>query len=141
MDSNDQEEKHRYNYPKSFLRQKTNKKIPNQNIQKCISNPLINRLTQNSIFIYDKNDFIKYFQSLKNKNLIKLSKEELIFLKQVALDLTNKNNILKGNIFISLDEYIYNKIINFDSNIKYPTDISQFLKSTIQQSKHRANIS
>ena len=78
MDSNEQEEKRRYDYPKSFLHQKT-KKNPNQNIQKCISNLLINRLTKNSNFIYDHTDFIKYFQSLKNKNSIKLSKDELIF--------------------------------------------------------------
>ena len=52
--------------------------------------------------------------SLKNKNLIKISKDELIFLKQVALDLTNKKNILKGNAFLSLHEYIYNKTINYD---------------------------
>ena len=34
------------------------------------------------------------------------------FFNQVALGSTNKNNILKVNAFISLNEYIYNKILN-----------------------------
>ena len=95
----------------------------------------------NSIFIIDQFDYFKYFNSLKNKNLIKLSDNEIIYLKYIYTHLEEKNNLIKANDIIYLDESLYDRINKFNANQKYHTKLSLFLETTILQSDNRAKIS
>lgn len=141
MDSNNLGEKKEYIYPKNLLNTKTNRKRLNHNIQNCVDNPLISRITRDSFFIFDQNDFIKYYKNLKNKNLLKPSKDDILVLKNIVSDLSVKNNTLKGKEFISLDEDIFNKINNFKAEPKHCSEIISFIKAKIEESKNRTNIS
>ena len=141
MESNQLNNHSEYIYPKTHFDEKFSKKTANKNIQTCISNPLISRLNLNSIFIIDQFAYFKYFNSLKNKNLIKLSNNEIIYLKYIYTHLEEKNNLIKANDIIYLDESLYDRINKFNANQKYYTKLSLFLETTILQSDNKAKIS
>ena len=57
---------------------------------------MINHLNFNSLFIADHSDNIRYFDHLQNKNRIKLSEEQLLFLKKLHDDYSKeKESIAK----------------------------------------------
>ena len=82
-------------YPKDDINNcniKKIKKISNISLQ---VNPSINHFSFCSFFIYDQFDNIKYFNSLNNKNFIKLNTEETEFLSLYIKKLKFKKKFLK----------------------------------------------
>ena len=117
-------------------RKKSNTKISNN-----IKNPSISHFNISSHFIYSESDFLDYFRTSQNKNLIKLNKDELSFLKTNINEINLFTNLDKINEFIELDEDICKKIIDFKAVNNTEDDITKFIKDKIQNSKNRDSIS
>lgn len=131
-----------FNYPKISFNTQNPKKSNLTNIKKIITNPLINRINLNSHFIFDQFDYIKYFKSLKNKNLIKLSDIEITFLKSVTKDILQKiNSYNNNNNIFYINENIYNNLINYNNIYVEPDERALFFKKVILENKNRANLS
>ena len=75
-----------------------------------LKNPTISHFTYDSFFIYDQNDYINYFDSLSNKNLIKINSEEVLFLKSLSNSIEIEKYVNNNENFISLDKTIFSKI-------------------------------
>ena len=116
-------------------------KKSNTKISSYIKNPSISHFTIDSHFIYSESDFLDYYKSSQNKNLIKLNKEELKFLKNNINEINLFTNLDKINEIIELDEEICEKIINFKPVNIAEDDVTKFLKDKIQNSKNREYIS
>lgn len=117
------------------------KKTNNNNISQFISNPLINHMNSNSIFIYDKNDYIKYFLSLINKNCLKCNNDEISFLKNV---IRNNRIILESkntSNLILVDNDIFEKINNYFVKNEINSDLGIYLKEKLLESDNRGNLS
>ena len=125
----------------SFLNHKS-KKIPYENkINEFIKNPLINHFTPDSIFIFDKTDFAKYFSNLKNKNLIKLTNTEITFLKSISKDIELKIKILDNNSFIFVNKNICENLKKFFNVNNELNERALFFQKEIITCKNRCNLS
>ena len=113
----------------------------NTKISEYIKNPSISHFNIYSHFIYSEIDFLDYYKSSQNKNLIKLNKEELKFLNNKINEINLFTNLDKINEIIELDEDICEKIINFKPVNNTEDEITKFLKNKIQNSKNREDIS
>jgi hypothetical protein len=108
---------------------------------KFLKNPLPLFLTISSHFIYSEYDFNKQFHKLKNKNFIKLTNEEQLFLKNQIKEIQLNFSIIQNKEIIELDNEIANKIINF-KNVKSPNDnLTEYIKNKILSSNNRQGIS
>ena len=126
---------------KSSSKKHKKRKKTNTKISVYIKNPSISHFNINSHFIYSEIDFLDYFRTNQNKNLIKLNKEELGFLKNKINEINLITNFDKINEIIELDEDICEKIINFKPVKSTEDEITKFLKDKIQNSKNREHIS
>ena len=124
-----------------FLNKKTNSISSKNNVRDFIKNPLINHFTINSFFIFDKFDFSKYFSNLKNKNFIKLTSSELLFLKTVSKDINTKIEIIDNKSFIDVDKDIFENLKKFFKVNNELNERALFFQKEIINSKSRGNIS
>ena len=146
MDSHKKEidsEKEEIRYPlnkNKFIGKKTIK-TKNYNILSNIQNPSISHFNINSHFIYSEKDFIEYFNTLNNKNLVKLNQDERKNLSNKIKEITLISNIDGINDFIEIDEILNNKINSFKLKNNKTDEVIDFIKSKIINSNNRANIS
>ena len=94
-------------YPKSDNKTNLLFHIHKNHANDLLKNPNINHFTSDSFFIFDQPDCIKYFNSLKNKNYIKLNLNEFEFLKSISNSILIEKYIYDNTQFISLDKNIY----------------------------------
>ena len=143
MELNEQDDDYEENAYPPKKSESPNKKYNKKNIiGEYIKNPYINKINIDSKFIFDHFDNVKYFQSLKNKNHIKLNQEELSFLKMFY----NQNHLKasqfeKQEDFLDIDKNIYEQIINYNKDNKILSPLGHFLKQRILKSDNRTQIS
>ena len=103
---------HKISYPKKnkYLNKKIKSKKP-----KIIGfkNPSINHFNFDSFFIFQQKDFIEYFNSLSNKNSIKLGFEEITLLKSISNSIEIQKYINKNENFFFFDKIIFDKINSY----------------------------
>lgn len=128
-------------YPKKRNNFPHNSNPNNKIIQKYVDNPLINRFTLDSFFIYDQADNIKYYQSLTNKNLIKLSNDELLLLCSIANEIRINQAIKGGDELIEIDKDLADKLNSYFNINQQDTPLSKYIKDKISNSNDRSNIS
>ena len=74
--------------------------IKTQKYDKCFKdNPKINYFNLDSFFIYDQGDFIDYYDSLKQKNLIKLNPNEISLLQNEINNIQLVKSIKENETF------------------------------------------
>ena len=129
-------------YPKkcnnSLLGKKTTQK---EKFSRCFKdNPMINKFNQDSFFIYDQADFFDYFQSLNQKNFIKLTKDEILLLNDNIEFIDLKKSNSKGDKFLNIPEKLIDSL-NYLKNIPRPiTDIETFIIEKINNCSRRSDI-
>lgn len=106
-----------------------------------INNPSINHFSIDSFFIYDQIDSFKYFESLSDKNKIKLNQNEISFLTDIYDQIKLFKGIKEGDKIISLDSKVYDSIISYFKIDVPKSDLSKFLEKKILNSKNRAKLS
>lgn len=115
--------------------------VKNNIISKFINNPSINKFNYNSFFIFDQNDNIKYYQSLSNKNLIKLNNEEISFLKEIVNNINFDKCLSEKNELIEIEYEMADKLTKFFDIKPKLSPISTFIKEKINNNPNRVNIS
>lgn len=144
-DSNYDNEKfnHQKKYPlqddKSILQKR--KKINKYDILSKIKNPSISHFNINSNFIFSERDFINYFNTIQNKNSVKLNKVELDFLSDKINEINILTNTRGIDDFIEIDEQIGNNLKNFKPLNNTEDEVTNFVENKIKNSKNRAEIS
>jgi hypothetical protein len=128
-------------YPKSNTNSNTFEFKCNKNHSKLIDNPLINHFTISSFFIYDQIDNLKYFNSLKNKNNIKLNTEEIAFLNKIYDELKILKSVKHGDELITLDSKIYEQINSFFKIESSKFQLAKYLENKIINLSNRAQLS
>ena len=109
--------------------------------KKFIRNPNVSHLNIDSHFIYSDFDFKKKFQTLQNKNLLKLNEKEELFLSQKIMELRVINSINNNEEFVSLKISMAEKIKNFKPQINVNDELTSFIKNKILSSPNRSGIS
>ena len=128
MDDSIGENRPKFEYPKNNLENNKFLYKYNNKASKLNANPLINHFTIESFFIFDQYDNIKYFESLSDKNNIKLYSNEVNFLNNVFNEIKIIKNVKKGDEIISLDSKIYEKITSYFKVEKQRPALSEFLE-------------
>lgn len=134
---------------KKVINNKNNTTVPSEkkNKNKCgayktfIRNPKISFLNINSHFIYGDTEFKKKFESLKNKNLLKLNENEISFLTRKINEIMIVNSMNNNEEFILLNNDIAEKIKNFKTKISSNDNLTNFIKEKLVNSKNRQGIS
>lgn len=103
-------------------------------------NPLINHFSSSSFFIFDQEDNIKYFNSLSNKNCVKLNKEESDFLQCIHDKIEIQKKLAKKDTLISLDINLYDKIQSYFTIPKKNSDLCRFISKKITSENNRKKI-
>ena len=140
MDSKNDSQKSKDITPKKnvFL----NKKIAKKRKKALkLKNPTISHFTYDSFFIYDQNDYINYFDSLSNKNLIKINSEEVLFLKSLSNSIEIEKYVNNNENFISLDKTIFSKINTYYTVEKMKTPLILYLEKKLNDNSLRTNLS
>ena len=114
---------------KNTLRKIKNKNRIKDNIK--IFNPRITSFTSQSHFIYDIDAYQSYFNSVKNRNLLKLNDEELIFLTNKINDLANLKIDSCNSSYISINKSIYDKINLFNDFNTKDDELTLYIKKFI----------
>ena len=128
-------------YPKDDINNcniKKIKKISNISLQE---NPSINHFSFCSFFIYDQFDNIKYFNSLNNKNFIKLNTEETEFLRSIYQKIEIQKKVSKNDSLIHLDVDMYDKIQLYFNIPKKNSELCTFISKKLASEKDRKKIS
>ena len=125
---------------------KTNKFTNKKRLNKLkssynITNPLINHFSISSFFIYDQIDHINYFNSLSNKNSIKLNNDEISFLQSIIDSIQIEKSINEKEEFISIEKDMFDKINLYFKVSRLKTPLITYLEDKIKNSTNRANIS
>lgn len=105
--------------------------------------PLFTHINLDSHFIYDENNSIQYFETTKNKNLIKLTEEETSILKNIIQDINTQKLLsnAKENL-IEIPEELAKKINDFIIKpIKEHNELSDFIQGIMIDQRNRQNIS
>jgi len=106
-----------------------------------IINPRITSFTPQSHFIYDIDAYQSYFKKVKNRNLLKLSDEELNFLNSKINDLSILKINSPNSSYISITKKIYDKINLFHVlNIK-DDKLTLYIKNLLETNTNRDCIS
>lgn len=107
-----------------------------------LKNPDISHINSDSNFIYDESSALAHFNKVKNKNTIKLTKEELNLFINVINEINTQKLIDNEEEFIELPFDLYNKIKNFKSKVKSENEeLVEFIKTTIENCNNREKIS
>ena len=124
---------------KNTLRKIKNKNRIKDNIK--IFNPRITSFTSQSHFIYDIDAYQSYFNSVKNRNLLKLNDEELIFLTNKINDLSNLKIDSCNSSYISINKSIYDKINLFNDFNTKDDELTLYIKNLFETNINRDCIS
>ena len=95
----------------------------------------------NSHFIYSEIDFKEQFNKLQNKNLIKLTVKEELFLKEKINEIQIINAIDNNEDFVEISLEMSNKIKLFNTENSINDELTNFIKDKILTSDNRAEIS
>lgn len=126
-------------YPKSknnaFIGKKTLK------YDKCFKdNPKINFFNLDSFFIYDQGDFLDYYDSLQQKNLIKLNPNEFSLLLNEINIIQLKISIKENETFIEMPKILLDSLNKLSQNQKIESEAENFIKNKIDNCKNRSEI-
>lgn len=135
-------------YNKNILtdRPKLVKRLKFKKRKEISTTKYISHINLDSFFIFDFKNPETYFENISNKNLLKLSKNEYLLLKQKIIDLQKlKNQKFPGepsqSDFIELDR---NQIIDINNYFNVPTkenEIVKFVKTKLEQNFNLDKIS
>ena len=142
MNNLDKSDKPSYSYPKEEYPKLSFKRHYTIKNSLYSDNPSINRININSHFIFSSDDYLSYFNSLKNKNLIKLNKDEILILKNISKSIYSQK--IEGFIntdFIDIQEEMYSKLLDFSSAKTKKSDIGEYISQKILQTNNRSEIS
>ena len=89
----------------------------------------------------DQSDNLKYFNTLSNKNLIKLNKEEILFLRTISDSIKLSLYMKKGNELIEIEPDLANKLNNYFDIKPKQSPLSLYIQDKINNSQNRSNIS
>lgn len=106
-----------------------------------LNNPSINHFSIDSFFIYDQIDSFKFFESLTDKNKIKLNQSEISFLTEIYNQIKIFKGIKEGDKIISLDSKVYDSIMSYFKIDIPKSHLSKFLEGKILNTKNRAKLS
>ena len=140
MEQKNSIETNKVSYPKknTYL----NKKIKCKKNKKIgFKNPSINHFNFNSFFIFDQNDYIEYFNSLSNKNSIKLCFEEITLLKSISNSIDIEKYINKNENFFSIDRNMFDKINSYATVEKIKNPLVSYLEDIFKDDTSRINLS
>ena len=84
---------------------------------------------------------MEYYTLNQNRNLIKLNKNDLDFLKNKINEINLISNIDEINDYIELDEEITQKLIKFKPLNNSEDEVTKFIMDKIRSSENRDNIS
>ena len=115
-------------------------KKPSAN-KKFIKNPHISYLNINSHFIYSENDFQLQLEKLKNKNLIKLTKNEEEYLRNLINEISIFHSLKNNEQFIEINANMYDKINNFKKIDTSSDQLAKYIKEKILSNNSRIGIS
>ena len=131
------------NIKKTKFRSRSKSRTKNKSKSNQIKglNPMITHINENSHFIYD-NDFGEdYLNRIKNKNLLKLNKEEIMFLENEIQKLEFEKSLEKGENIIFIEQSMANDIKNYFQVEKNDNDLNQFLRKEISNNRDRRDFS
>lgn len=100
-------------YPKNTLIGKKTIKNKVNNINQFINNPLISHINKDSSFVFDQNDYLKYFKSLTNKNCLKCNQNEITLLKNLCLKNRTFIESKKALDVIYIEKDLFQKIKSY----------------------------
>jgi len=113
--------------------------VRNSKFQKKICNPMITKFTELSHFIYDVNEFEIYFNKVKDKNRIKLTKSEKDFLENFINETNHKRAINKGDNFIEINKNLAAELFSFFERTKKLDELEEFLVKEFSNQNNRIN--
>ena len=116
------------------------KRRKNRALKKFIRNPSMSHIKINSHFIYSEIDFKEQFNKLQNKNLIKLTVKEELFLKEKINEIQIINAIDNNEDFVEISLEMSNKIKLFNTENNINDELTNFIKDKILTSENRAEI-
>ena len=132
MDLNKETNDDSIHYPKSDNKSNQVFNLRKNHANDLLKNPNINHFTFDSFFIFDQPDCIRYFNSLGNKNNIKLNLNEFEFLKSINNSILIEKYIHDNTQFISLYKNIYDKIHSYFKVEKLSSDLTLYLQKKLQ---------
>ena len=109
--------------------------------KKRLKNPSITHFNLYSFFIYDNDEYLQFFNTITNKNLVKVNKEELNFLQSKYNEITFFRGSMKNIQYIRIPNENYQKLKNFISIKKITDPIEEFIKEKINGSMDRRYLS
>lgn len=126
-------------YPKT--KNKTFIGIKTQKYDKCFKdNPKINYFNLDSFFIYDQGDFIDYYDSLKQKNLIKLNQNEISLLQNEINNIQLVKSIKENETFLEMPKNLLDSLNQLKQSINIESEAEIFIKSKIDNCTNRSEI-
>ena len=132
-----------FNYPKN-KNKKTFIGIKKQKYKKFDrsynKNPSINSFNYFSHFIFDQADFYDYYQSLSQKNCIKLTEEERLLLESKINEIDLEKAISHGETFLKIPEHFLQTLNNLKGYKPPENEIDLFIKNKINNSTNRTDI-
>lgn len=109
--------------------------------KKYSKNPSITHFNISSFFIYDNDEYLRFFNTTTNKNLIKVNKDELTFLQSKYNDISFIRGSLRNIQYIRIPIENYQKLQNFLSIKKIKDPIEDFIKEKINSTMDRRYLS
>ena len=106
-----------------------------------LNNPSINHFNYDSFFIFHQIDFIEYFNSLSNKNSIKLNFDEISFLKSISKSIELQKYINNNENFFSVDKTTFDKINSYVTIEKIKNPLVCYLEEIFKDDYSRLNLS
>ena len=104
---------------------------------KYLKNPSINHFNLYSHFIYDLDEVSEFFNKNKNKNTLKVNKNELNYLNKMIEKIDLDKDYQKNTVFITIKEDIFN-IIKCYLKIKEIDDpLTKFIKEQLDIKENR----
>ncbi len=118
-----------------------NKKKKRNSLIKKIKSPDVSHINKDSFFIYDQYNAILHYNSLQNKNLIKINKEDIDLLKNIVNDIKIEKIINSNELFIEIPFKFFKKINEYNPEKKENNELIDFIKNEINNNTNRSNIS
>jgi len=126
-------------YPKT--KNKTFIGIKTQKYDKCFKdNPKINYFNLDSFFIYDQGDFFDHYDSLKQKNLIKLNPNEISLLQNEINNIQLVKLINENETISEMTKNLLGSLNKLKQSINIESESEIFIKSKIDNCTNRPEI-
>ena len=110
---------------------------------KNIKNPQISYINENSHFIYNETDVKRHFENIKNKNLMKPSPNDIVYLKDITLEINNEQLLQEEKTaFVTVPEEYISILNNFSPKItEKKNEIIDFIFNILEKNKNRGTVS